>query len=658
MSLDNMQIYGEEIRNTVPKNNKLHNFHFVGDLVELQKLPHSNSCSCQTKHNNIASDCVGELSFVTKKGVQKFGPGGVSDVYTPSAVVMLRLATSHPPNYIWDTVPLNIKILCDGKMVKLPLCVRSELTALPIGRRKEPIDITSYLDLSKVVHVLQFSWPTLNGEYKDYYFTVELLRYENAENLRNIIVTQHRIFRNDTLKLMFKNCVDGDILPTSIQISLLCPLSRKRLIYPCRSVKCTHPQCFDIDNFLQLSKGKVYLRCPVCRRAVHRKILCIDQYEMFTLEILKSTTENVIDVFVFNDGTWKPAPLNSAPMLNNGTSTQITEIVDLTVEPIASNDGKHEKHATIKNSLRRTSTNGKTEPKAFADAKLKIPRLELMQNSTSADVDKSSVEIKTEEDVLPKNAADVVVVGNNEPVVENNFSKQLNTGEYLNENQTNTLILDTKPVNDKKTPEKSLSEILRDKTTIELLAETVNRVNPTKPSCAIAAQRNVNISSNNNNNNNNNRQYQWRSARGDFNSSYCASGNQLPVDMWAQQWNFQNAFPNDPVGNLRFHDREFYPRQQPMMMNQSYRPNLFEANHFVNQRYPLQDTWSYSPYDSYVNNFQPFSYTYDQMNSCRPQPRNPFISEHWNGYSRPGMTDFRYPPCSQYHPSRNPYFWQ
>ncbi|KRZ73118.1 E3 SUMO-protein ligase PIAS2 [Trichinella papuae] len=644
-------------RNTVPKNNKLPNFHFVGDLVQLQKLPHSNSCSCQTRHNKIVSDCVGELSFVTKKGVQKlleiYGPGGVSDVYTPSAVVMLRLATSLSPNYVWDTVPLNIKILCDGKMVKLPLCVRSELTALPIGRRKEPIDITSYLDLSKEVHVLQFSWPTLNVDYKDYYFTVELLRYENAEKLRNIIVTQHRFFRNDTLRLMFKNCVDGDILPTSIQISLLCPLSRKRLIYPCRSMKCTHAQCFDIDNFLQLSKGKVYLRCPVCRQAVHRKILFID---LFTMEILKSTAENVVDVFVFNDGCWKPAPLNSAPMLNNGTSTQITEIIDLTVEPISSNDGKHEKHATIKNFLRRTcADDGETEPKAFADVKLKIPRLEISKNSTSADVDKSSVEIKTEEDVPPENAAVVVVVGNNEPVVEKNFSNQLNPGEHLSENQSNTCILDSKPVNDEKTPEKSLSEILKDKTTIELLAETVNKVNPTKPSCAITGQRNVNISSNNYNNNN--RQYQLRNPRAEFNSSYCASGNQLPVDMWVQQWSFQNSFPNDPPGNLRFHDREIYHRRQSMM-NPSYRPSLLEANHFVNQRYPLQDTWPYSPYDSYVNNFQPFSFTYDQMNSCRPQPRNPFISEQWNGYSRSGMTDFRYPHCSQYHPPRNPYFWQ
>ncbi|KRX27331.1 E3 SUMO-protein ligase PIAS2 [Trichinella nelsoni] len=648
MSLYNMQIYVEEDRNKIPKNNELHNFHFVGDLVELQKLPHSNSCPCHAKQNKVACECVGEVSFATKKGVQKlleiYGPGGVSDVYTPRAVVMLRLATVFSPAYAWDTVPLNIKILCDEKMVKLPLCVRSELTALPVGRRKEPVDITCYLDLSKAVHVLQFTWPTMNVEYKNYYFTVELLRYENAENLRNIIVTQHRFFPNDTLKLMFKNCVDGDILPTSIQISLLCPLSRRRLIYPCRSMKCTHPQCFDVDNFLQVSKGKVYLRCPICRRAVHRKLLCID---LFTLDILKRTPENVVDVFVFNDGTWKPAPLNLAPMLNSGTSTQITEIVDLTVEPILSNDGKCVKDATVKNSLRRTCPDdGETESKAYTDAKLKIPRLEILKNSTSPDVDKSSVEIKTEESVPPEAAAVVVAAVNNER-------------EHLNENQSNTFTLDSKPVNGEKISEKPPSDILKNKPTVELIAETVNRVNPTRSTCMIAAQKNVNFSSNNNYTNS--RQYQLRNPRAEFNSSCSVSSNQHPVDIWGNQWNFQNSFPNDPGANLRFHDREFYHRQLHPMMNPSFRPtNLYEANHFANQRYPLLETWQpYSPYDSYVNNFQPFnSLNYDQMNSCRLQPRNPFIGEQWNGYIRPGMTDFRYPPCAQYHhPPRNPYFW-
>ncbi|KAL1241292.1 E3 SUMO-protein ligase PIAS4-A [Trichinella spiralis] len=553
-------------RNKIPKNNELHNFHFVGDLVELQNLPHSNSCPCHAKHNKLACECVGEVSFATKKGVQKlleiYGPAGASDAYTPRAVVMLRLATLFSPGYAWDTVPLNIKILCDGKMVKLPLCVRSELTALPVGRRKEPIDITCFLDLSKAVHVLQFSWPTVNAEYKNYYFTVELLRYENAENLRNIIVTQHRFFPNDTLKLMFKNCVDGDILPTSIQISLLCPLSRKRLIYPCRSMKCTHPQCFDVDNFLQLSKGKVYLRCPICRRVVHRKFLCID---LFTLDILKCTAENVVDVFVFNDGTWKPAPLNLAPMLNSGTSAQINEIVDLTVEPIPSNDGKCEKGATIKNSLRRT-----------------CPDDEILKNSTSADVDKSLVEIKTEESVPPEAAAVVGAAENNER-------------EHLNENQSNTFTLDSKPVNGEKTSEKPLLDILNNKPTVELLAETVNRVNPTRSTCMIAAQKNVNISSNNNYTNS--RQYQLRNPRAEFNSSCSVSSNQHPVDIWGNQWNFQNSFPNDPGANLRFHDREFYHRQQHPMMNPSFRPtNLYEANHFANQRYPLSETWQpYSP---------------------------------------------------------------
>lgn len=70
---------------------------------------------------------------------------------------------------------------------------------------------------------------------------------------------------------------DTDIVATSSVMSLKCPLSTLRIEVPCRSVVCTHNQCFDASSFLQLQEQAPTWTCPVCSKATSFESLQIDQ---------------------------------------------------------------------------------------------------------------------------------------------------------------------------------------------------------------------------------------------------------------------------------------------------------------------------------------------------------------------------------------------
>lgn len=50
-----------------------------------------------------------------------------------------------------------------------------------------------------------------------------------------------------------------------LQISLMCPITFKRIVLPARGHECKHIQCFDLESYLQLNCERGSWRCPVCK---------------------------------------------------------------------------------------------------------------------------------------------------------------------------------------------------------------------------------------------------------------------------------------------------------------------------------------------------------------------------------------------------------
>ncbi|KAK8454969.1 hypothetical protein SEVIR_4G059800v4 [Setaria viridis] len=98
---------------------------------------------------------------------------------------------------------------------------------------------------------------------------------------------------------------DSDVLEGPSRVSLNCPISFKRIKTPIKGRLCKHYQCFDYDNYMEMNSRKPNWRCPFCNTPSNFTDLRIDQK---MAKILEENGNDVIDVLVFADGSWKAAP--------------------------------------------------------------------------------------------------------------------------------------------------------------------------------------------------------------------------------------------------------------------------------------------------------------------------------------------------------------
>ncbi|WJZ81908.1 hypothetical protein VitviT2T_001717 [Vitis vinifera] len=95
---------------------------------------------------------------------------------------------------------------------------------------------------------------------------------------------------------------DNEIVEGPSRISLNCPISRTRIKVPVKGHSCKHLQCFDFGNFVEINSRRPSWRCPHCNQYVCYTDIRIDQN---MVKVLKEVGENVADVIISADGSWK-----------------------------------------------------------------------------------------------------------------------------------------------------------------------------------------------------------------------------------------------------------------------------------------------------------------------------------------------------------------
>uniref|UniRef100_A0A8C4T907 Protein inhibitor of activated STAT 1 n=1 Tax=Erpetoichthys calabaricus TaxID=27687 RepID=A0A8C4T907_ERPCA len=171
-------------------------------------------------------------------------------------------------------------------------------------RPSRPINITSLVRLSTTVpNTIVVSWTAEVG--RNYSMAVYLVKQQSSAVLLQRL--RSKGIRNpDHSRALIKEKLtadpDSEIATTSLRVSLLCPLGKMRLTIPCRSLTCSHLQCFDATLYIQMNEKKPTWVCPVCDKKAPYEHLIIDGLFM---EILNSCTD--CDEIQFKeDGTWAP----------------------------------------------------------------------------------------------------------------------------------------------------------------------------------------------------------------------------------------------------------------------------------------------------------------------------------------------------------------
>ncbi|KAJ3266271.1 SUMO ligase siz1 [Chytriomyces hyalinus] len=102
----------------------------------------------------------------------------------------------------------------------------------------------------------------------------------------------------------FKISGDDDICLTEEHVSLKDPVTRCRINTPARSRQCRHPQCFDLEYYLQLNQTHPTWMCPVCNKLAPINEVFVDGF--FT-DLLGAAADNadIESAEISPDGTWR-----------------------------------------------------------------------------------------------------------------------------------------------------------------------------------------------------------------------------------------------------------------------------------------------------------------------------------------------------------------
>lgn len=166
----------------------------------------------------------------------------------------------------------------------------------------KPVDITEHIRPAGQHNVLEIIYVYAKVDYYMYCCTVE---EKTPEFLIDSIKDRQVIPKLETLQYIDKmmNDEDDEFVTTSTIMSLQCPISYTRMKLPVKTRKCDHLQCFDAYWFLHSQKQVPTWECPVCSKEVDLNSLATSEY---VLEILKNTDDEVEQVEISADGSWKP----------------------------------------------------------------------------------------------------------------------------------------------------------------------------------------------------------------------------------------------------------------------------------------------------------------------------------------------------------------
>ncbi|KAK9279691.1 hypothetical protein L1049_013371 [Liquidambar formosana] len=225
-------------------------------------------------------------SLKTKPGYGAF----VADFHMPksmmsSAQEQIYLFVAQTDNLDTSScivTPQQVNFLINGKGVKGR--INSSLDKGP----QHPTNVTAMLKCG--INLLQ-----VVGQFNGHYIVVIAL-------MGLISSSETPVLQDYVQPVVAALDTDFEIKVGLLRISLNCPISCRLIRTPVKGRLCKHLQCFDYENFMEINSRKPSWRCPLCDQSVCYPDIRIDQN---IVKILKEVGENIAEVIVSTDGSWK-----------------------------------------------------------------------------------------------------------------------------------------------------------------------------------------------------------------------------------------------------------------------------------------------------------------------------------------------------------------
>lgn len=163
----------------------------------------------------------------------------------------------------------------------------------------KPVDLTSHIKLTQAQNKVSILYYNTTEHYLAYIYIVQTV---SCETLIQEIEFRAHIHHDDTIQKIKSEIEDDDIVVSNASVTLRDPLSYTKMKYPVQSIYCKHTQCFDGMVFLQSQLQIPTWICPHCQIPININDLAISDY---FLQILSSVEEDIDQVTLNDDGTWK-----------------------------------------------------------------------------------------------------------------------------------------------------------------------------------------------------------------------------------------------------------------------------------------------------------------------------------------------------------------
>ncbi|XP_057956620.1 E3 SUMO-protein ligase SIZ1 [Malania oleifera] len=99
---------------------------------------------------------------------------------------------------------------------------------------------------------------------------------------------------------------DLEVVADSFTVNLRCPMSGSRMKVAGRFKPCAHMGCFDLETFVELNQRSRKWQCPICLKNYSLENVIIDPYFNRITTMMRSSGEDVTDIDVKPDGSWRP----------------------------------------------------------------------------------------------------------------------------------------------------------------------------------------------------------------------------------------------------------------------------------------------------------------------------------------------------------------
>lgn len=133
----------------------------------------------------------------------------------------------------------------------------------------------------------------------------EAVKVLESEMMSLLIESAPYIMRREETEALLRAhfATSDEAVVENLQMSLLCPIAKRRLRVPCRGARCQHLQCFDAYAYLALNDSTLHpsWRCPVCNDQVLLQDIRVD---LLTLDILRKAQSDCSTVNIQPNTSW------------------------------------------------------------------------------------------------------------------------------------------------------------------------------------------------------------------------------------------------------------------------------------------------------------------------------------------------------------------